>query len=222
MGSGPSVLNNPPDLIDSYDTVVRVNNYKLQAGTGRRCDVHYSFYGNSIKKTPQELRADGVKLCMCKCPNDYAIKSPWHVRRRKVFGVDFRWIYIKRRTWWFCDTYVPSVTEFLVPFQALGKRIPSTGFSAMWTILGFEPKELYMTGFDFFTSKIHNVNEKWLAGDPNDPIRHAPERELAWLRQYNYLGVLSFDETLTRLLRGGNSDDADVRIQKQPVSELPS
>ena len=58
VGSAPSVLENVGGYIDSHDLVVRVNNYKLKGyedNVGRRCDVHYSFYGSSVKKTPEDL-----------------------------------------------------------------------------------------------------------------------------------------------------------------------
>jgi hypothetical protein len=47
--------------------------------------------------------------------------------------------------------------------------------------LRFEPASVYLTGFDFFSSCVHNVNEAWRPGNPDDPIGHAPERERAWL-----------------------------------------
>ena len=67
VGSGPGVLTNEIGFVDSHDVVVRVNNYKLSPHAGMRTDVHYSFYGTSIRKTAYELRSDGVYLCMCKC-----------------------------------------------------------------------------------------------------------------------------------------------------------
>lgn len=182
MCSGPSVSDNPKGFIDSHEVVVRVNNYKtLNAHTGTRCDVHYSFYGRSIRKTPGQLLSDGVKVCMCKCPDAYAIKSDWHHKKNKLSGVDFRWIYRERGDWWPCDVYIPPKEDFLTTFYLLGKHVPTTGFSAIIDILGFAPRQLYITGFDGFRSKIHNVNESWRAQNKGDPIGHVPERELAWL-----------------------------------------
>jgi hypothetical protein len=182
VGSGPGSLSNDPGFIDSHDVVVRVNNYKLGDGQGRRCDVHYSFYGNSIKKRRTELRSDGVRLCMCKCPNAHAIQSEWHRRRGQMIGVDYRPHYERRRTFWFCDTYIPTVDEFMVSFNLLGGHIATTGFAAILDVLSFEPASVYLTGFDFFRSRIHNVDEAWQPGkNPDDPLGHVPERELAWV-----------------------------------------
>lgn len=181
VGSGPGCVDNEIGFIDSHDVVVRVNNYRLVGGTGRRTDVFYSFFGTSVKKTAEELRADGVTLCMSKIPNAHAIESEWHRINDKMIGVDFRPHFARRQNWWFCDTYVPSVEEFLVPFNLLGRHQPTTGFAAVFDVLSFDPASVYLTGFDFFRSKIHNVNEPWQTKNSDDPIRHEPERERAWL-----------------------------------------
>ena len=179
VGSGPGILGNRPGLVDSHDVVVRVNNYKIVDGrTGHRCDVYYSFFGKSITKTPRELLADGVKVCMAKCPNAHAIESGWHRIQGKMNGVDFRWIYQEREGWWPCDVYIPSEIDFLATFHMLGRRVPTTGFAAIVDILEFKPAELFLTGFDGFRSGIHNLDERWKARNSKDPIGHVPEREL--------------------------------------------
>jgi hypothetical protein len=198
VGSGPGVLQNEPGFIDSHDVVVRVNNYKLGPTAGRRTDVHYSFYGSSIRKTEGELRRDGVTLCLCKCPDAKFMESDWHRRMNKPHGVDFRYIYRERARWWFCDTYLPSLEEFVASFELLQRHIPSTGFSALLLILSLAPKSVYLTGFDFFSSRIHNVNEPWRPGNPDDPIGHAPELERAWLAQN--LDRVTLDSTLTKIM----------------------
>lgn len=204
VGSAPSVLRNKPGWIDSHDLVVRVNNYKtrgFERSVGARTDVHYSFYGTSIRKTAAELIADGVTLCLCKCPNAHAIESEWHRERNKMAGVDFRYIYRNRAGFWFCDTYMPSVPWFRETFEILGRRIPSTGFAALYDLARLDC-QVYVTGFDFFASGVHNVDERWRPGDPSDPIGHAPERERAWLKHYakNNPDRITLDPTLNDLL----------------------
>lgn len=198
VGSGPGSLDNEPGFVDSHDIVVRVNSYKLSPETGLRTDAHYSFYGTSIKKTADELRADGVTLCLCKCPDAKFIESDWHRRMNKPHGVDFSYIYTDRARWWFTDTYVPSLEEFRASFELLGQHIPSTGFSALLLILSLAPASIYVTGFDFFSSRIHNVNEPWRPGNPDDPIGHAPERERAWLAQH--VDRVTMDRRLTEIM----------------------
>ena len=68
-------------------------------------------------------------------------------------------------------------------------------------ILDCQPRSVYLTGFDFFTSGVHNVNEKWKPGDPTDPIGHRPEMELAWLAANLENYPLSVDGKLAVLIR---------------------
>lgn len=201
VGSGPGLLGNAPGFVDSHDVVVRVNNYRCTGDvTGFRADVHYSFYGTSIKKTAWSLAHEGVKLCMCKCPNALAINSDWHRRNNRMEGVDFRRIYERRARFWFCDTYIPSLEDFLIHFYLLGGHVPTTGFSAILDVLSFAPKSVYLTGFDFFRSQVHNLNEPWRQKNRDDPICHVPEREAAWLRARVASYPITCDTTLNEIL----------------------
>jgi hypothetical protein len=196
VGSGPGCVDNEDGFVDSHDVVVRANNYRLIGGAGKRTDVFYSFFGTSIRKTAEELKADGVKLCMSKVPNAHAIESEWHRRNNKMIGVDYREHYRRRKDWWFCDTYIPTVEDFLKPFEALGKHQPTTGFAAIWDVLSFNPRSVYLTGFDFFRSGVHNVNEPWKVKNLDDPFRHEPEREREWVMRAYAEGRVSLDDTL--------------------------
>ena len=197
VGSGPGVLDNEPGFVDGHNIVVRVNNYRLSQQAGQRTDVYYSFFGNSIRKTVEELKRDGVTLCMCKCPDAHTVESEWHRTHDKMIGVDFRWIYRKRAPWWFCDTFIPSKDEFLATFELLGRHIPTTGFAAIIDVLSFNPRKIYLTGFDFFRSGLHNVNEPWSEKNNDDPIGHVPERELAWLVRNALRLPIMADQKLT-------------------------
>ena len=202
VGSAPSVLENKKGFIDSHDLVVRINNYKtngLENRTGKRTDVFYSFFGSSIRKKKSELREDGVQLCMCKCPNDKPIQSAWHDKLGKL-GTDFRYIYELRKNFWFCDTYIPTSERFVEHFNLLNRHIPSTGFACILEIAAFDC-EIYLTGFDFFESGIHNVNEKWNPGCSDDPIRHQPQEELKWLKRHYLHRNIHLDKNLRERLK---------------------
>lgn len=200
VGSAPSVLDNEPGFIDSHEVVVRVNNYALSEAAGDRTDIFYSFFGRSIRKTQQELRRDRVKLCWSKIPDAHPIQSEWHVVNNKMIGVDFRPHFVNRRAWWFCDTFIPTTEHFLRSFELLDRHMPTSGFAAILDMLWCDPKSVYLTGFDFFTSGVHNVNEKWRPGDPRDPIGHRPDLERAWLKR-NVSGYpITLDKKLEELL----------------------
>jgi hypothetical protein len=201
VGSAPSVLDNEPGVIDGHEIVVRVNNYRVGEQAGKRCDVHYSFYGTSIRKTADELKHDGVKLCWCKLPNDKPINCDWHERNGKLHGIDFRYIYELRTNWWPCDVFIPTPHAFLEQFELLDRHIPTTGFSAILDMLACGPRSVFITGFDFFASGLHNVNEAWKPGDPADPIGHRPDLEAQWLNWNAERFPITFDAKLEELLR---------------------
>lgn len=188
VGSGPTGAHNKPGVIDGYDVIVRVNNYKTKgvksgipydysASLGSRTDVFYSFFGSSIQKTREELIADGVKLCMSKLPNSKPFHSAWAAARGKEESHDYRPNYRRRESFWFCPTYVPTDEHFMELFESMGRHQPTTGFSAIMDMSKCEPKELYITGFDFFASGVHNVDERWRRKNEDDPHGHDPERE---------------------------------------------
>lgn len=185
VGSGPGSLENPAGLVDSHEVVCRINNYRIFPATGFRTDVFYSFFGQSIRKSAQELKRDGVRLCMAKCPDAKFMESAWHAKMKKMNGVDFRGIYVSRKEWWFCQTYVPTLAEFMRGFNLLGGHVATTGFSALLDILSHEPLRVYMTGFDFFKSGMHNVTDRWRKDNHDDPIGHVPQVELQWFKD-NY------------------------------------
>lgn len=197
VGSAPSCLRNAPGFVDSHDVVVRVNNFKLGREQGKRVDVHYAFYGSSIKTSADVLKAAGTKLCMCKCPDGKPIESEWHVKMGKPNGVDYTYIYRNRRNWWFCDTFIPTAEHFLVGFNLLGRHQPTTGFAAILDVINAGAKHVYLTGFDFFASGMHNVNEPWNEKNLDDPIRHRPDLEAEWI--FSNADRFTFDEVLTEL-----------------------
>lgn len=200
VGSGPGVLSNAPGAVDSHEVVVRVNNYRTGKQAGFRTDVFYSFFGSSIKKTAAELKRDGVKLCMCKCPDAKIMESRWHRQHGKANGVDFRMIYAARAGWWFCDTWVPSLAEFMAHFNLLGGHVPTTGFAAILDVLAYKPRSIYVTGFDFFASRLHNVDEPWRPRNLSDPIGHVPELEQAWLAANLSKHPIRLDPALSELM----------------------
>ena len=200
LGGGPSVLDNAPGFVDSHDVVLRVNNHKIGERQGYRTDVHYSFYGSSIRTSAVDLARQGCRLCMCKCPDGKPIASPWHERNNQQNGIDFRYIYRARTDWWFTDTYIPDAARFIATFELLDRHIPTTGFAAIMDVLACAPAITSLTGFDFFASRLHNVDERWRPGDPSDPIGHRPDLEAAWLAANAEKHLLVLDATLSRIL----------------------
>lgn len=190
-------------FVDSHECVIRVNNYVMTGPvTGKRTDIYYSFFGSSIRKRVHELQRDGVKLCICKCPDAKFMDSEWHEKNNKPRGTDFRYIYEQRKDFWFCPTYVPTIDEFVAHFNLLGGHVPTTGFAALLDVLSYKPRNIFMTGFDFFQSRIHNLCERWSLGNPDDPIGHSPEAERAWFAANIADLPVTMDETLMVAVKG--------------------
>ena len=82
----------------------------------------------------------------------------------------------------------------------LGGHVPTTGFSAIHDVLRFRPAHVFLTGFDFFTSGVHNVNERHKPMNPDDPIGHVPDRECQWLAENLARHPIEADALLGRVL----------------------
>lgn len=200
IGSAPSVLDCEPDYIDSKNVIIRVNNFKLGERQGYRADIHYSFYGTSIRVRRETLQNSGVMLCMCKLPNSKPLQSAWHESNGKICGIDYRYIYENRKEWWWCDTFIPDDQFFLDKFNLLNQHQPTTGFAAILDVLACEPSELELVGYDFFTSGIHNYNEKWTHRNADDPICHRPDLELKWLKENVDKYPITLDKKLKEII----------------------
>lgn len=196
IGSGPSCTSNDGRKIDEFDFVVRINNYKIkgfESKVGTRTDIYYSFFGGSIRKSAEDLKKDGVKICMSKLPDAKVMESEWHRKNGKEIGIDFRMHYRRRSDWWFCPVYVPTIDRFMNFFSMLDRHIPTTGFQCMLEFFDMECNRIYITGFDGFRSGVHNVNERWRLKNPDDPIGHRPDIEMNWLKHNMPANVVTDD-----------------------------
>ena len=155
VGGSSSASKKSEEWYNSFDVIVRCNNYKK--ANNSRTDIFYSYFGKNIKKTPEELKQDGVKLLISRCPNADMSEQ---LSSNKIDMVDYRWIYKLRKDWWFCDLYIMTVDEMLEQINSVGTHMPTTGLSA---ILFFVKRQcnVEIIGFDCFDTNIHNLNEIW-------------------------------------------------------------
>lgn len=197
LGSAPSVLKNDGEYINSFDLIVRINNYKMfgfEKYVGNRTDIFYSYFGRNIKKENSELLNDGVKLIMSKYPNN---DFTGHTSGQVIQGISdtCKWVYDLRQDWWKFPVWIPKLRYFRENYNRID-RIPTTGMSAVLDILRFSPCLLYITGFDFMRSKIHNVDEAWNDGDGNHD--HMAESKLMATLDNN--PVISFDCRIAEII----------------------
>jgi len=155
VGGASSASKQPEKWYNSFDIIVRCNNYKKSNNS--RTDIFYSYFGRNIKKTPEELKKDGVKFLISKCPNADMSKQ---LSAYEIDMKDYRWIYKLRENWWFCDLHIMSIEEMLEQISLMGNTMPTTGLSA---ILFFVKRQcnVNIIGFDCFDTNIHNLNEVW-------------------------------------------------------------
>ena len=198
MGSAPSVLNNNGKDIDNYDLVVRVNNFKIKGyeeKVGTRIDIFYSFFGRSIKKENDELKKYGLRFIMCKYPNQEFLEHTNGVAKPGISD-GCKWVYEMRKDWWQHPIWIPKLKYFKENFEKIS-RIPTTGISAILDLLRFNPKELYVTGYDFMTSGRHNTDEKWNEGDGN----HNHKGEMHLIASLKNAGKIKVDNHIDEMIR---------------------
>ena len=134
------------DFIDEFDYVVRINKGPLKLTRekekflGKRSDIlFHSFYENEISGGGpidfEMLKKQGIKY----------IVNPNHNFKGWITHLN----YFKRKNHTMI-TYLLSKKISDDIKKKFGKWIPTVGYSALYSILNAECKEVYITGFTFF------------------------------------------------------------------------
>lgn len=173
VGGGPLAIQNK-EWFNSFDIIVRLNNYKKLSDT--RTDIFFSYFGRNIKKTKEELIKDGVKYCINKCPN---LDMTLSLSIYNVTMTDYRWIYDFRKNWWFCPLVSLTEKELINQIIKLNGNMPTVGLSAVMYFSNLNIKSLDIIGFDCFESGVHNLNEKW-----DNSGNHRPDLEKIIINKY--------------------------------------
>jgi len=165
LGSAPCVVNADEEYLSKFDVIVRVNNYE-PFNKCKRTNVYYSFFGRSILKVKERIEKHGKPdFLFFKYPFDFNWTK--HTKGIEVAGKsgDFRFVQkLRHQKLSQYDYFVQTQANFLSNFFAVGS-IPTTGVSAIFDILRYQPSELHIAGFDFFKSKKHNIDQVWLPQD---------------------------------------------------------
>jgi hypothetical protein len=156
LGSAACVAKLNPNFMESFQIIVRSNNYKT-FNACRRTDVYYSFLGGSVKKSMSSIVFDGAKFVFCRCPNaDFSHHANGEYVPGKSF--DARPVYEQRANWFVLPYFVQTMENYENNY-ALCDRLLTTGVSSIVDIIRYSPARLYIAGFDFFTKLIHNTDE---------------------------------------------------------------
>jgi len=166
VGGGPSASNKSREWYNSFDVIVRINNYKKI--NSDRTDIYFSFFGRSITKTKTELIDDGVRYLINKCPNADMTES---LAKYDIDMKDYRWIYKLREYWWFVPVIEFTEADLIEQIEMLDGSMPTSGMSAILFISKFV-QQVDIIGFDCFESGVSNLNETW-----NRTGNHNPAKE---------------------------------------------
>lgn len=196
LGSAPSVINLKPEFMESFDIIVRVNNYR-NFNSCTRTDVFYSMMGGSIKKTCAELKKDGVKFIFCKNPfaNVQVLNSDGSINYLE--SQDMRKVYLVRKHWFELPYYIQSEKNWRWITAKIGK-ICTTGLAALVDIVRYLPNRVHMAGYDFFSSGMHNIDipshfKPW-------PKHHDFKAEMLFVRHFmKSHPFITCDETMQRI-----------------------
>lgn len=212
LGSAQCVASLDPAFMESFDIIVRCNNHK-NFNECTRTDIYYSFLGGSIKKSMEDIIADGAKFVFCRNPNmDFSA----HVGGKYIPGhsIDATAIYEHRfRIEWFkIPYYIQSYKNYRRNY-CLINRLLTTGVSAIIDVLRYDPIRLYVAGFDFFTTLIHNVDEPCNMNTGHDFTGEFNLVKKLWIK-----GKIEISEEMKKLFSSGTWPEIKERNDNHGAS----
>jgi len=194
-GSAPSIQDNRDGYIDKHDIVVRMNNFKLLRSCGEKKHIYYSYFGKAIRKNASEINE--FEVVMCKYP-EVDFTGHTYGETDAGYSENFIKFYENKKSFFnkiFVPVWKPRLSEWTQNFLSIG-RIPSTGLSCILDILRFKPKKIYITGFDFFSTMMHNVNEPITQKELS---RHDFEREKEFFEKIVRYEPVELDKHLKKI-----------------------
>lgn len=167
VSAAPHILEEEEGyLIDSYDIVVRINQghnipIKIRKNIGSRVDMLYC----SFKKD--------ARFCLYKKPTKWVKKIKWVCSTRpKLFGRVSMWD--KEINQGQTKIHLNGYNDIDILSSKIGlnikKHIPTTGFLAIFDLLKYNIKELYVTGFTFYKF-VPGSSGDFYYSKYQDPIR---------------------------------------------------
>ena len=175
------VGSNSGEFIDSYDSVVRINDSvpipeDLKPDIGTRCDILYSSIAPQFRLTKDKLYQPFLDLETTVICRPTPLRTG-KIEEIKLYSHDVRYWYERLETALEgVDLAVRMVGQ--EPYRShtakMNGRLPLTGFAGLWDLLEFNISEVYMIGFNFFVGKTYpqyhanpkseNQKEAWKEG----------------------------------------------------------
>lgn len=180
IGAAPSVEKLNANFMESFDLIVRVNNYQI-FNECKRTDIFYSMLGGSIKKTCADLERDGCKFIFCKNPFGNYIEKDKNGGMNILKSLRFEATYRLWREHWFeLPYYLQTMENWRWLNDQIG-QITTTGLSAIVDVYRFKPSRMHVAGFDFFISGLHNGYATYIKPWPK---HHDFKGEMLFLRDF--------------------------------------
>jgi len=146
-------------IIDDYDVVVRVNQFsvpkEIHKDYGSRTDIMFHNCGTPwmpgleelAEKKPDELNALKMVVCpIIKADHSETNFHSWADDHISACAYNFKSISTEIPFYWI------GVRNYLEVYRRIGYE-PYTGIMTICALLHYPIKELYITGFDFYTDK---------------------------------------------------------------------
>ena len=201
--------------IDSRDIVIRVNRgmdlvEKNEKHVGSRTDILYSCLiehpDNGGEIVIKNLLEKNVKW-ICTIPySDASGKKTYPFLHPRVNLIKALKLFFK------INLHIYNFKKY----SALNKTLESranTGFAAIFDLLEFDIKELYITGFSFYLDSFFKGyksgcerNEDIFATQCFESLRHNQKKQWAYLKNYKENKFLNFDPVLEEILKLENLD----------------
>lgn len=199
LGSAPNVVNTTAEFMESFDVIVRVNNFtNFNACT--RTDVFYSFFGKTVKRSFEDIDDSGCSLVMCKCPiGAVTVKNPDGSINSKLSD-NYNWIYDYRKKWFGVlglPIYIQTEKNYTKDNKKIG-QIMTTGVKAILDVLRYKPSALHFAGFDFGMSKMHNI-DKQMTIKSGDNRHHFEEEFNVMKKKVKQNKILSCSDDIKQL-----------------------
>lgn len=183
------------NLIDKYDLVIRMNNFKIKSyekNVGEKIDIYLCCFYSDIDYTNPYTRH--AKWHISSVPNNFITCTA--IPRKHCYQITEG---IKKLG--INNIYTPSIKDY----KNYTKKIhapPSTGITAMLMIdqyLSHITSEIYITGFSFMEGKNHYFSHSMA-----DLNTHNPKNEkmlaLEIIDKHKKIGKLSIDPIMERYL----------------------
>ena len=181
VGNGTTILEKENGkLIDSYETVVRFNNYGtngFEKFAGKKTDIWFNVINFVNKENEWRMKEFYKKI--------YLHSWEWDLDKNSLF-LDFK-KFFKDKEEDFIETTKPQIIKEIQNFaNDFSYSGISTGLIAIWIMLKYHIS-VDIIGFDWWSTEKHHYNDNAIRG-----TLHKPDKEKVIIDKLQEKGMLFF------------------------------